>query len=138
MMKNRFILTLTKSLSTDKDFYDWLCGFVDGEGCFYIKKIKNRKNNFQFLFLLELHINDLAVLEYIKDRLEIGNVKITKKTAKYEINNKESLKKLISIFNTYPLNTIKQLNFLDFKKAFELYNSLDVKTIELTQEIEKN
>jgi LAGLIDADG endonuclease len=41
--------------------------------------------------------------------------------AVYSINSKIELVQLIKIFDQYPLNTSKHLNFLAFKEAFYLY-----------------
>ena len=35
----------------------------------------------------------------------------------------EDIKKLIMVFNKFPLNSIKQLNYLSFKEAFKFYIS---------------
>lgn len=42
----------------------------------------------------------------------------------WKIQRKEDIIKIINIFDNYPLNTSKQLNFLDWKEAFYLYQSL--------------
>jgi hypothetical protein len=49
---------------------------------------------------------------------------------------KEDIKKLITIFDSYPLQSTKLLNFLDFRKAFYIYNSSNI-TPEVKDEIAK-
>ena len=39
------------------------------------------------------------------------------------VSNQIELKLLIDIFSKYDLNTTKYLNFLSFRKAFELYTN---------------
>lgn len=52
-----------------------------------------------------------------------------------KISKQEDIKKLIDIFSTTPLNSIKQLNFLAFKKAFDLYTNTKSKDLQLKQQI---
>ena len=40
---------------------------------------------------------------------------------KFVVSNKEGIRKLISIFDKYNLNTTKYLDYLDFIEAFNLY-----------------
>ena len=54
--------------------------------------------------------------------------------ANFIVNKKSEIIKIIDIFNNRPLNTIKLLNFLDFKKAFNIYNCPD-KSERKTKEI---
>jgi hypothetical protein len=80
------------------------------------------------MFRLVLHKDDLAVLEYLKYRLQIGEIYPSKITdhnsVTWKIQRKEDVIKIINIFDNYPLNTSKQLNFLDWREAFYLYQSL--------------
>jgi len=115
-------------------FYQWLVGFVDGEGSFQINSFKDSKGNitkFSFLFKINLHIDDKDVLFTIIKLLGMGKVYTTisksngKKANIYIctlcITRKEDLYKLISIFDKYPLNGIKYLDYIDFVKAYNLY-----------------
>lgn len=115
-------------------FYQWLTGFVDGEGSFQINPFKNLKGNitkFSFLFKINLHVDDKNVLFTIIEFLGMGQVYI--KTIKsnekranihlctLRITREKDLYKLISIFNKYRLNGIKYLDYIDFVKAYSLY-----------------
>jgi len=42
-------------------------------------------------FQISLHINDLLVLEYIKDKLNCGHISISKSKCNYFVNDKNSL-----------------------------------------------
>lgn len=48
---------------------EWFCGFADGESSFIIVR---QGNSFKFRFLINLHIDDLNLLHYIKDTLNLG------------------------------------------------------------------
>ena len=104
-----------------ENFYWWLCGFTDGEGLFYIKLTEN-ETNAAFSFKISLHLDDSAVLEHIKNRLGFGCVYFAEKSS-FVVFKQKDLKELIKIFSNYTLNSTKYLNFIAFKKAFELYTS---------------
>lgn len=100
------------------DFSEWFRGFVDAEGYFTI--LKNR-NSFSFVFGIGLHIDDQHVLGFIKDTLQIGTIYTSSNKAEYVVRRTAEVQKIIEIFNQSPLNSNKQLNFLAFKKGFELF-----------------
>jgi len=75
------------------------------------------------------------MLEYIRQNLQIGKVTTRGKAAYFTITNQKEIKTLIEIFSSNPLNTAKQLNFLDFKEAFELYTSTKEKSPSLIKAI---
>lgn len=67
----------------DPAFGHWLAGFVDGEGCFYIGRICNRKKgveyvNYRCAFTISLRDDDHAVLHEIRDTLGTGRI-VTRK-----------------------------------------------------------
>ena len=97
---------------------------------------------FSFRFSIGLHIDDLNVLNYIKDKLGFGKVYSSDNTCYFNVTKKEDILKLINIFDTYLLNSTKRFNFLDFKKAYSLYYNRDLLTptpaslrLELTNQI---
>lgn len=57
----------------------------------------------------------------------MGTVFIKPKMAELVIRRFDEVKLIIEIFSKTPLNSCKHLNFLDFKQAFELYTSEDIK-----------
>jgi len=105
-----------------KYFYEWLCGLTDGEGTFYILR-KNDRGSFEFNFLIGLHIDDVNMLRFIREVLGTGKVVTSGKVARFSITSIKGIAKIIDILTEYPLNTTKLLNFLAFKKAYELYTS---------------
>jgi hypothetical protein len=90
---------------------------------------------FSFKFSIGLHIDDLNVLNYIKDKLGFGKVYSSNNTCYFNVTKKEDIIKLIKIFDAYLLNSTKRFNFLDFKKASSLYYDRDLLTQELTNQI---
>jgi len=115
-------------VSNDKvEFFKWFVGFSDAEANFsIIPKFNADKNisSFSFMFAIRLHIDDMEVLKYIKENIGIGNVRTSgDKECVFTITNREGVDYLISLFDTYNLNTTKFLDYLDFKQAYILYSS---------------
>ena len=120
------------SNNLDVEFYKWFSGFTDAEGSFMIAPLAK---GFSFKFSIGLHIDDLNVLNYIKDKLGFGKVYSSNNTCYFNVTKKEDIIKLIKIFDAYLLNSTKRFNFLDFKKASSLYYDRDLLTQELTNQI---
>jgi hypothetical protein len=110
----------------DEEFLRWFVGFSDGESNFLIVLQKDKEGNnigASFRFIIELHVDDIDVLKYIKSKLNIGNkIAVYGNSCKFTVIYRNEITKLISIFDKYHLNTSKYLDFLDFKKAFKLYS----------------
>ena len=106
----------------DADFKEWFRGFTDAEGSFIITP-NNKGANFLFKFAISLHIDDLNVLTFIRDSLSLGSVKEYPDHgyATYSVTTQKEVLEIINLFDSQSLNTIKHLNFLAFKKAFQLY-----------------
>lgn len=120
---------------SDLQFYEWFSGFTDSEGCFRFERTKGL--TYQFIFVILLHIDDIGSLHYIRDRLGIGSVKTYGNTTRFTVTRRKELEKLINIFSNFPLNSTKLLNYLNFKRAFELYTGSKNKTEDLALEMEK-
>jgi len=83
--------------------------------------------------LIELHVDDIDALKYIKSKLNIGNdIAVYGHSCKFTVTHPKDIYKLIDIFDEYNLNTTKYLDYLDFKKAFNLYKGRN-KTIKDNQ-----
>jgi hypothetical protein len=108
-------------------FVQWFVGFAEAEGCFKIKpRYRNGKFiSFGFEFEIHLHADDFKLLEYIKERLNLGNVYLNtnRNTCNLVVGSEKELREIIKIFDSFPLNGIKYLDFIDFKEAFFLYFS---------------
>lgn len=60
---------------------------------------------------------------------------MTKTKVRFIVQKQEEVEKIIYIFSNSPLKTTKRLNFLAFKKGFNLYTSTANKTENLIKEI---
>lgn len=103
----------------------WLIGFIDGEGCFYVK-IKKGKQEGQstLVFSVTQHSRDLHLMNIIKDYLGCGIIeKISTRpnmTVLVIYKLKDILLKIIPFFEKYSLLGIKLLDFKDFCKIAHL------------------
>jgi len=108
-------------------FIQWFVGFAEAEGCFKIKpRYRNGKIiSFGFEFEIHLHADDFKLLEYIKERLNLGNVYLNtdRNACNLTVASEKELCEIIRIFDSFPLNGVKYLDFQDFKEAFFLYFS---------------
>ena len=123
----------------DEEFFRWFVGFADGESNFTIVFQKDSNGDISgasFRFIIELHIDDINALKYIKSKLNLGNeIAVYGNSCKFTVIHRKDINILISIFDKYNLNTTKYLDYLDFKKAFHLYcacvenNNLNKRTV---------
>jgi len=128
----------------ENDFIQWFIGFTDAEGSFKIN-IKNNKE-VHFVFQITLHIDDIAVLYIIREKLSIGIVSINGTTCSFRVHSFQLIVDiLLPIFDKYPLLTHKQLNYKDWRKAIllkqisnENSRSLNIDTFNKIIEIKKS
>jgi hypothetical protein len=109
-----------------KDFNPfWVAGFVDGEGCFYVKTSKMNKGlatayKVNVYFYIAQHIRDIALLENLVTYFNCGLVETVKTRptqSSYVVYKLQDVfNKIIPFFETYPLKGTKWLDFYDFKK----------------------
>ena len=111
---------------------NWICGFVDGEGCFSVSIIKNKttKSGIQIFpeFVVTQGAKSLSALEEIKNFFECGNIFVNKR---YDNHNEDLYRycirslgdlsaKIIPFFESNKLRTYKNNDFLIFKEVILL------------------
>jgi len=94
----------------------------DGDSNFQITQDQRGICSFKFKFIIGLHINDRPLLVYIRNRLGLGKIfpisiesifsEKDKLTSVWEVYSLDDVLKIINIFDKYPLNTTKQLDYL--------------------------
>ena len=77
------------------------------------------------MFKIALHKDDIDALIRIQTNLNFGKVSLDKDECKFVVTKQEEINKLICIFDRYNLNTTKYLDYIDFKKAFLIYQGRD-------------
>ncbi|MGQ9789022.1 MAG: LAGLIDADG family homing endonuclease [Candidatus Hadarchaeaceae archaeon] len=110
---------------------EYLAGFVDGEGCFYVGFSKRSDLPLGWQILTEFHLSQnpgrVNLLEAFKERVGCGYLKPNHaKNPKDRswvlvIKNRDDLeKKLIPFFKKHPLHSQKQQELIIFCKVLDL------------------
>ncbi|GAA5137787.1 hypothetical protein GCM10023339_78200 [Alloalcanivorax gelatiniphagus] len=107
---NKTRVELSKDEFTLENFYDWFRGFTDAEGCFIITYLIGKF--LRFTFEMKLHIDDVKVLNFIKNTLGIGKVYISKTSCRFIVSKQQEVNKILESFTNYSLNSSKRLNYL--------------------------
>ncbi len=110
---------------------EYLAGFVDGKGCFYVGFSRRNDLPLGWQILTEFHLSQnpgrINLLEEFRKRIGCGYLKPNHaKNPKDRswvlvIKNREDLeKKLIPFFKKHPLHSQKQQEFIIFSKVLNL------------------
>jgi len=112
------------ALNKQRNLYEYISGYVDGEGCFSISFSQRKK------FLVGWETKPSFSVSQNEDRAEIlfamqkvfecGFLRrdYSDKTLKYEVRSLDDLlEKIIPHFEAYPLLSSKQKDFMLFKKV---------------------
>ncbi len=113
-------LTLNKN---DKlfDINYWIAGFVDGEGCFYVKTSKSKTHKLGLSVTLNFggavtqNIRDMQLMEEIKSRLGCGSITINESSSviRFAVTNLSDIQNIIiPFFDKYSLIGDKVRNFV--------------------------
>ena len=122
----------------------WISGFVDAEGCFSLRFIKTSGGeSLGFTFTVTQHTRDEELLKSLIPIFGCGRYRIRSSSpihGDYVVSNFEEIKRnIIPFFDKYPLQGVKNEDFLDFKKALQLkkntYTSLTKETLVKIKEI---
>lgn len=103
------------------NFYNWLAGFIDGEGCFCIGAIcqTRHKGKYRLTFSIGMSIKELPIIKLIKYKLQCGNITfVNNSIVRYTLYSYKDLYLLIKILTKHPLRSSKRKSFLIFKKVF--------------------
>ena len=86
---------------------------------------KKEVSGFEFVFRIALHQDNRKVLEYIKYTLGgCGRLNTERNTLVFSISKLSDIETiLIPLFDEFPLNTTKHLDYLNFKKAFFMFKN---------------
>ena len=112
----------------------WFAGFTDGEGSFTLD-LNPRRYIPQPRFSISLRDDDLDVLCWLKQELEIGYLYQRKKRevnsqgyssnprADFVVTTKQNCALLVELFTAYPLRSKKSRDFEIWAKAVDLWCS---------------
>ena len=104
----------------------WVVGFVDGEGCFFvgINRHLEMTSGFQVLpeFTVVQHQRDVQLLHALKEFFGCGVVRTNHgERMAYRVRSLDHLnEKIIPFFDQHPLKSKKRVDFAKFRKILQL------------------
>lgn len=121
----------------------WIVGFVDGEGCFYIG-IFNRQDmaagcQIEPEFTVVQHEKNIQILYALKKFFGCGKICPNHGSRKcFKVRKKEDiLTKIIPFFERHPLKTTKNIDFLKFRDVLLLQAKNEHLTLQGIEKIKK-
>nr|AYE93234.1 LAGLIDADG homing endonuclease [Termitomyces sp.]AYE93258.1 LAGLIDADG homing endonuclease [Termitomyces sp.] len=115
------------TLSCNPKLNPWfVTGFSDAESCFSISIYSDSRMKTKWrispLFVIKLHIKDIAILEAIKYTLGVGVIRNNYATnsVQYRVESIKNLQVIVDHFDKYQLISAKVSDYLLFKQCFEL------------------
>ena len=104
---------------------DWVVGFVDGEGCFFvgINQQPTMKVGWQVLpeFRVVQHQRDVAVLKQLREFFGCGKITVNHGDRKeFRVRGLKELSEVVAFFRANPLRTVKRSSFDRFAEVIEL------------------
>ena len=115
-----------RSVSSQRLEAQWVTGFVDGEGCFFvgINPHSDLSTGFQVLpeFTVVQHERDVQLLHALKRFFGCGVVRRNHaERMAYRVRDARHLReRIVPFFEKHPLKSKKRLDFLKFRKILRL------------------
>lgn len=105
-------------LSSDKKFWNWFAGIIDGDGNFDIRTSTTGKRVLKQI-RIKLHNRDVRILTRIQNYLHLGKIRADKNKpySTYVVSTREDM---IHIINN--INGLIRLKVPGFKESCEIYN----------------
>ena len=107
----------------------WISGYTDGEGCFTVSIVRNKRSKFGWQVFPEFVITQgeksLSSLKFIKEWFGCGNIFVNKRYDNHNENLyrycirsiKDLSEKILPFFERNPLRTSKKKDFEKFKRV---------------------
>ncbi len=133
--------TLRSISSVSRLEAQWVVGFVDGEGCFYvgINAQPEMKAGYQVLpeFTVVQHKRDVQLLYALKQFFGCGVVRQNHgDRMAYRVRGFEHLlERIVPFFERHPLKTRKHLDFLKFRQVLMMMQGNEHLTLEGIEKI---
>lgn len=108
----------------DRDYGNWLAGFIDGEGCFYITRDRTR-TPWKARFSMSLRVDDRPALEAAQAALGIGTLHEYQpangqRVARWMVQSKHDVEALVAFIEQHPLRAKKREDFEVWRRAVSL------------------
>lgn len=106
-------------------FYEWLVGFTEGDGSFFIQRQSISKNHSKWAigFKIALSSYNYRALAYIKSKLGVGHIGLDRRSnmLQYLVRNRKHLSDhIFPIFEKYPMISAKNYDFIRVKEAYKI------------------
>ena len=100
---------------------NWISGFVDGEGCFFIF-IRKENNNISLVFHITQHIDDIDLLKEFINYFKCGYyLQCNKNAGRFIVTKFKDINRIIiPFFKRNSLKGFKLLDFMDFCEVAKL------------------
>ena len=104
----------------------WVVGFVDGEGCFFVGMNRHPEMTSGFQVLPEFTVvqqqRDIQLLHALKEFFGCGVVRTSHaERMAYRVRSLDHLKqRIVPFFDQHPLKSKKRVDFLKFRKILQL------------------
>lgn len=122
---------------------DWVVGFVDGEGCFFVgvNRQPSMRVGWQVLpeFRVVQHERDVALLEQLREFFGCGQI-TTNHGDRKELRIrglKELSERVVPFFKGHPLRTVKRSSFDCFAEVVEMMKRGDHLTTEGLEKVRR-
>ena len=116
--------TITRRLSTERNVYEYISGYTDGEGCFSVSFLKRAKLTIGIetrpSFSVSQNEDRAEVLYLMQEHFKCGHMRrdYSDKTLKYEVRKLTDLCDIIiPHFVQYPMLSGKQVDFEHFARV---------------------
>ena len=109
-------------------FFDWLAGFIDGEGCF---TIPDRQGHHAPRFTLVVRDDDQPILEEIVARTGIGRLYriaasgTSNPQAAWHVESKQGVAQLVRILDAHPLRARKARDYAIWREAVSEWHTFN-------------
>ena len=106
----------------------WLAGFASAEGCFLVKitKAVTHRSGYQvsLIFKLVQHSRDEQLIRSLVNYLGCGTISLFDSAVEYRVTRFGDLTdKIIPLFQKFPIQGVKFLDYKDFVRVLELMNN---------------
>lgn len=123
------VIPVKRPLVVDQEIQDpnWLAGFSEGEGCFFVDIFKSTTHKIGYQvklkFVITQHVRDIYLIESFTKFLGCGKVVTTANglLVQFIVSNFSDIVDIIIPFlKKYPVYGVKALDFADFQRAAEI------------------